>query len=48
MLNISDLEEKKLIVACSMAKEKKYVGLENVWRHWCICWKDDLLLMVVL
>lgn len=30
MLKISDLEEKKLIVGCSMVKEKKYVGLGNV------------------
>lgn len=32
MLKISDLEEKKLIVAYSMAKDKKHVGFENVWR----------------
>lgn len=41
MLNISDLEEKKLIVAYSMARNKKHVGLENVWRQWCIWWKED-------
>lgn len=41
MLNISDSEEKKLIVAYSMARNKKHVGLENVWRQWCIWWKED-------
>lgn len=41
MLNISDLEEKKLIVAYSMARNKKHIGLENVWRQWCVWWRDD-------
>lgn len=41
MLKISDLEEKKLIVAYSMARDKKRVGLENVWRQWCIWWRED-------
>lgn len=41
MLDISDLEEKRLIVAYSMARDKKHVGLENVWRQWCIWWKED-------
>ena len=41
MLKISDLEEKKLIVAYSMARNKKGVGIENVWRQWCIWWKED-------
>lgn len=41
MLKISDLEEKKLIVAYSMARTSKHIGLENVWRQWCIWWGDD-------
>lgn len=41
MLKISDLEEKKLIVAYSMARTSKHIGLENVWRQWCIWWRDD-------
>lgn len=32
MLKISDLEEKKLIVAYSMAKDEKDIGIEYVWR----------------
>lgn len=41
MLNISDLEEKRLIVAYSMARTSKHIGLENVWRQWCTWWRDD-------
>lgn len=41
MLKISDLEEKRLIVAYSMARTSKHIGLENVWRQWCIWWRDD-------
>lgn len=41
MLKISDLEEKKLIVAYSMARTSKHIGLENVWRQWCIWRRDD-------
>lgn len=33
MLQISDLEEKRLIVAYSMARDKKHVEFENVWRQ---------------
>lgn len=33
MLKVSDLEEKKLIVAFSMARDNTHVGLENVWRR---------------
>ena len=36
MLQISDLEEKRLIVAYSMARTSKHIGLENIWRQWCI------------
>lgn len=41
MLNISDVEEKKMIVAYHMVRNKKGVGSENVWRTWCIWWKKD-------
>lgn len=41
MLKVSDLEEKKLIVAFSMARDNTHVGLENVWRRWCVWWKED-------
>ena len=41
MLNISDLQEKRSIVAYSMAGDKKHAGLENVWRRWFIYWKED-------
>ena len=41
MVKISDLEEKKLIVAYSMARTGKHIGIENVWRQWCIRWQDD-------
>lgn len=33
MLYISDLQEKRLIVAYFMARDKKHIGLENVWRQ---------------
>lgn len=41
MLKVSDLEEKKLIVAYSMARDNTHIGLENVWRRWCVWWKED-------
>lgn len=41
MLKISDLEEKKLIVAYSMAKDEKDIGIEYVWREWHTRWNDD-------
>ena len=41
MRKISDLEEKKLIVAYSMAKDEKNIGIEYVWRDWRTRWNDD-------
>lgn len=33
MWKISNLEEKKLIVTYSMARDKKHVGFKNDWRQ---------------
>lgn len=46
MLNISVLQEKRSIVAYSMAGDKKHAGLENVWRRCLYTGKKILLLMV--
>ena len=39
MLKISDLEEKKLIMAYFMARRN--IGTEKLWRQWCKWWKED-------
>lgn len=41
MLNIRNAEEKKIIVAYYMTRNKRNLGIENVWRIWCTWWKDD-------
>lgn len=41
MLKISDLEEKRLIVAYFMARHKKHIGLEKIWIQWCMWWRED-------
>lgn len=41
MLNISDLEEKRLIVAYAIVKENQQAFPEKTWRKWSIWWKDD-------
>lgn len=46
MLNISVLQEKRSIVAYSMAGDKKHAGLENVCRRCLYTGKKILLLMV--
>lgn len=41
MQHIKDLEEKKMIIAYYLAKNKKNVGLETVWRIWSNWWDKD-------
>lgn len=44
MVKIKDVEEKKLIVACYIAKNKKdnnYFSDIKVWHHWTALWSED-------
>lgn len=41
MLHIKDVEEKKMIVAYYMVRNRKNLGLENVWRVWSAWWEKD-------
>lgn len=44
MLNIKNVEEKKMIVAYyRVGVSYMNLGIENVWRVWCKFWKEDFV-----
>lgn len=41
MLNIQDVEEKRLIIAYQIAKSGREICLKRVWDYWCADWPKD-------
>lgn len=43
MINIKDIEEKKLIIAYLICKQKSGIGLEHIFRLWTQQWGNDFV-----